>query len=91
MIAISLLIATAVPLIFLFVIHRLDLYGMGSFRVVLVCFAWGMASFALAYYANSGALDAGLITIDTLRRYFAPITEEILKALILFYPAATES
>lgn len=85
MLIIALLIATIVPLIFLYVIYKLDLYGTGSFRIVLVCFAWGMVAFALAYFINRGFLSAGLITLDTLRQYFAPVAEEILKALILIY------
>lgn len=85
MLIIALLIATVVPLLFLYVIYKLDLYGTGSFRIVLVCFAWGMAAFALAYFINRTLLNAGLITLDTLRQYFAPVAEEILKALILIY------
>jgi RsiW-degrading membrane proteinase PrsW (M82 family) len=85
MLIIALLIATVVPLLFLYMIYKLDLYGTGSFRTVLVCFAWGMVSFALAYLANTAARSAGLVTQDTLRRYFAPVSEEILKALILIY------
>lgn len=85
MLIIALLIATIVPLIFLYVIYKLDLYGTGSFRIVLVCFAWGMAAFALAYYINTAFVNAGLITWDTVKRYFAPVAEEILKALILIY------
>ena len=85
MLIIALLIATIVPLIFLYVIYKLDLYGTGSFRIVLACFVWGMVAFALAYFINTTARSAGLISLDTLRQYFAPVAEEILKALILIY------
>jgi len=85
MLIIAFLIAAAVPLVFLYAIYKLDLYGTGSFRVVLVCFVWGIVAFALAYFINVTARDAGLITGDVLRQYFAPVAEEILKALILLY------
>lgn len=85
MLIIAFLIATAVPLVFLYAIYKLDLYGTGSFRVVLASFIWGMVAFALAYLVNVTTRNAGLITGDALRRYFAPVSEEILKALILIY------
>ncbi|MBN1313046.1 MAG: PrsW family intramembrane metalloprotease [Anaerolineae bacterium] len=85
MLIVAFLIAIAVPLIFLYTIYKLDLYGTGSFQFVLVSFAWGMAAFALALFINVTAREAGLITGDTLRQYFAPVAEEILKALILIY------
>jgi RsiW-degrading membrane proteinase PrsW (M82 family) len=85
MLIIALLIATIVPLIFLYVIYKLDLYGTGSFRIVLICFGWGMIAFGLAYLTNTTAMNAGLISLDTLRRFFAPPAEELLKALILIY------
>ncbi len=39
----------------------------------------------LAYLTNTTARGAGLVSLDTLRRYFAPVAEEILKALILIW------
>lgn len=81
----SLLIATAVPLIFLYVLYTLDLYGTGAFRTVAICFLWGGIAFALAYVSNTAMYDAGLVTLQELQRYAAPVNEELLKALILIY------
>lgn len=83
---IALLIATVVPLIFLYVIRSLDLYGTGSFRTVALCFVWGGVAFGLAYYVNTALLRSGIVPdFQTLSRYAAPFTEEILKALVLLY------
>ncbi len=75
-------IATAVPLVALYIIYRLNLYGTGSFSFVLFCFAWGIASFGAAYFINPAARR--LLNLDMVR-VIAPISEEILKALILLY------
>jgi RsiW-degrading membrane proteinase PrsW (M82 family) len=83
--AISLAIATAVPLVSFYVIHKLDLYRTGSFRLILLCFAWGAVVFALATQINNATLDYQLVTYETFQRFTAPIVEETLKALILVY------
>jgi len=85
MLIVALAIATIVPLIFLYVIYTLDLYGTGSFRTIIVCFAWGGVAFGLAYVINSAMLDYHLVTNEIFERYSAPIIEETLKALILIY------
>ena len=82
---VSLIIAAAVPLVVLYIIRALDLYGMGAFRTVLLCFAWGAVAFGLAYYFNTFTLRAQLVSLDVMRRFSAPIAEEILKAIILLY------
>ncbi len=33
-------VAVVIPLIFLGLVHRLDLYASGSFRTVLICMGW---------------------------------------------------
>nr|MBN1228275.1 PrsW family intramembrane metalloprotease [Anaerolineae bacterium] len=78
-------VATAVPLIALYVIFTLDLYGTGSFRTVLSCFAWGIVAFGLAFEFHTLLLNRGIIYYDTFARFVAPVTEEILKALLLIY------
>jgi RsiW-degrading membrane proteinase PrsW (M82 family) len=81
----ALSIATAVPLVALWLIYKRDLYSTGSFRWIIGCFLWGVAAFAAAYGVNRALLNMGLITIHALRQFYAPIVEEILKALILIY------
>jgi RsiW-degrading membrane proteinase PrsW (M82 family) len=82
---VALLIATAVPLVALYVIHTLDLYRTGEFRFLLLSFVWGIVAFVLAARINTATLDYNLVTLETFRRFSAPIIEEILKALILIY------
>lgn len=85
MLFVALAIATIVPLVFLYVIYTLDLYGTGSFRLIIACFAWGGVAFGLAYVINSAMLNYDLVSFETFQRFSAPIIEEILKALILIY------
>ncbi len=80
----SLIIATVLPLIVLSLIYRLDLYATGSFQMVLASFIWGGVAFGIALFlANRLLFDWGWVNRQTLSRFVAPVTEEILKALFL--------
>jgi protease PrsW len=85
MLFIALLIATAVPLIFLYIIYRLDLYKTGTFHFIIACFVWGGLAFVSAYYINPFIGGVSSLDWETIVRFVAPISEEILKALILIY------
>lgn len=85
MFIISLTIASAVPLLFLVIINRLDLYKTGAFRYIVYCFVWGGVAFVGANYINPAMVKAGLVTWEDVLRFTAPIIEELLKALILIY------
>ncbi len=77
------IISTVVPLIALWVIRTLDLYGMGAFRTVLICFVWGIVAFGAAFGINRAMLDNNIVTEQVFLRFTAPVIEEILKSLIL--------
>lgn len=78
--------ATAVPLLFLYLIHTLDLYGTGSLRAIAFSFSWGAASVLIALVIYRLAHDRfGLLGEETLVRYAAPVAEETIKALALIY------
>ena len=80
---ISVMVAIAIPLLFLALVRWLDLYASGSFRVVIGCLIWGMAAFYLALQVNTFAMRfLGYTLLLTLG---APIIEEILKSLVLVY------
>ena len=79
------IIATIIPLIALYIIYTMDLYGTGSFRDIAISFVCGGLAVGLAYLVNQNLYDSGTLTASELIRYGAPIIEEILKALILFY------
>ena len=86
----ALLVAAGLPGAFLLAIYELDLYASRTFKLVLLSFGWGaVGSLTLAYIINT------YITLPLLTRMqmahillfvlFAPITEEIAKALVLLY------
>jgi hypothetical protein len=50
---IAIAVATAVPLIVLYIIYTLDLYGSGSFRNIALCFIWGGLMVMVAFVANT--------------------------------------
>lgn len=78
------LIAIAVPIVVVYVIYALDLFGTGKGSTIEVCLLWGAtAAVGMAYLINQTAVHAfGYFTTTTLT---APIAEELLKGLILFY------
>jgi RsiW-degrading membrane proteinase PrsW (M82 family) len=79
----GMVIAVAVPLVFLALVRWLDLYASGSFKVVLICFGWGVIAFWLALQVNS--FLGGLVSFTLLVTLVAPMVEEIGKSLILVY------
>lgn len=82
---IALVLATAIPLVVLYIIYTLDLYKTGAFRSVLMCFVWGGAAFAGAFFTNRAIFQNELATRGTIIMFIAPVVEEILKALVLVY------
>jgi RsiW-degrading membrane proteinase PrsW (M82 family) len=80
---IAVIVAIAVPLIFLFMVRWLDLYASGSLKEVVICLVWGMVAFMLAFQANTFAV--GFVGRSLLVTLVAPMIEEMLKSLILIY------
>jgi len=78
-------ISTIVPLLALWGIRALDLYGTGAFRTVLICFVWGVIAFGAAFGINTFMLTNQMVSQEELVRLSAPIIEEILKSLILWF------
>lgn len=77
-------IAIAVPFLTVFVFAKLDVFATAKPGTILLCMAWGATgAFGLAWGINNAALDQGL-GYDTLSRIFAPISEELLKAVVLW-------
>ncbi len=86
------LVSIGVPLVFLIVVRRLDLYASGSIATVLYCVVAGLAAFPAAYVLNSLAggllVAAGLsaaVAGFALRTSVAPVIEEILKSAGVVY------
>jgi len=82
-IVLALAMATAIPLLFLYLIHTLDLYASGSFRALQVTFIWGLVAFLIAYAANTLALS--FVSMGLLILVVAPVLEELFKSLALVH------
>lgn len=78
-------VASLIPLIFLWGIRTLDLYGTGKFYKNVITLLWGVIAYLLAAQINPAMLQAGWVTRSQVVRITAPIVEEFLKALILIY------
>jgi len=79
----AIVVAIAVPLAFLYLVHWLDLYATGSFRAVLLCLVWGGVAFFLALFPNSSAIQ--FVGVGLVITWVAPILEEIFKSFILIF------
>ncbi len=82
---VALLIAFSIPLLFLAIVYKLDLYKTGNYRNIAISLAGGIAAYWLAYLVNPWMRDQGLVTRDIMVRFSAPVLEEIFKGLILLY------
>lgn len=85
MVVISIIIALTVPVLFLFILRRYDLYQTGQFRLNIVTLICGVIAYYFAAQVNTAVANAGLATWDQVVRFVAPLVEEILKSLILVY------
>ncbi len=82
---IALSIAFIVPLLFLLLLRRFDLYQTGQIKFNLATLIWGLFAYTIAARINPAMVNAGWVTWDQVIRITAPIVEELLKALILIY------
>jgi len=80
---VALLIATAIPILTLVLIFRLNFFGTGTKNIVGFCFGYGALAFFLAAQINPQSIKLGLVDYYGMVRYVAPVVEEILKSLIL--------
>ncbi len=79
---IAIAVATAVPLVVLFILYTRDLYESGSYNLIALCVAWGGLMVGAAFILNT-EIYGRVGDIDAMIRFVAPIVEEILKAIIL--------
>jgi RsiW-degrading membrane proteinase PrsW (M82 family)/acetolactate synthase regulatory subunit len=83
----AVLIAIVIPLIFLYVIWTLEIYAVRRVGLLAASFAWGIAAFFIALIIQSELMRLTLLTPLQVRLYSAPILEETLQALGIFYLA----
>jgi RsiW-degrading membrane proteinase PrsW (M82 family) len=84
------LIAVGIPLLFMLLVYVLDLYASTTFRLVVLCFAWGAIGGAGLSYLINVRITIPLILhrgIDYALLYvlFAPVVEEVFKSAVLIY------
>ena len=75
-------VAVGVPLLFLYLVRRLDLYASGGFPVVVACFLAGIASFGLAFKLNTWAYH--LLKAEDLASFAQPMSQGLLGILGVF-------
>lgn len=71
-------------LLFLACLFLLDSFKLVSHKFLLLSILWGIMSAGLAFLLNTSLADSLSIDFTTVTRYIAPITEEVLKALLIF-------
>jgi len=81
----AILLAVLFPIAFLAFLGSRNMYRTGKFHYILLSMGWGIVAYYLAVYINTALLHNGWINLDQLKRFGAPIIEEILKCLIVFY------
>ena len=79
------LIASLIPLLSLYLIYKLDLYKTGEFTTILICGIAGVVAFEAAGFVNGTIIRQGWLARMDVIRYAAPVIEEILKGLLLWY------
>lgn len=79
------LIAALLPLLSLWLIYKLDFYKTGQFFTILISFAAGIGAYLLAAEFNRMTYNQGWLGRDDIIRYSAPVIEEILKGLVLWF------
>lgn len=81
----SLLVGFLPVVLFLAVLLALDSFQLVTRRQVMLSIGWGMVAAIGALLVNQVLLDAHLVSSLSLRRYAAPVHEEILKALLVLF------
>ena len=85
LIIVALFIAILVPLLFAYIVYKLDLYGTGAFRDVAISFIWGGLAYLIASQVNPAMVKMDIVSHDNLVHFYAPVFEEIIKSIILVY------
>jgi RsiW-degrading membrane proteinase PrsW (M82 family) len=76
-------IAFLFPLLFLYLIRLLDLYGTGKFYINFITVVGGLIAYWLASKINPAIINSGWATRSQVIRITGPIVEEFLKAVVL--------
>ncbi len=80
---VSILIATAIPIIFLYIIWTLEIYAVSQSWIILGAVIWGIFAFEIAFNVQSAFIRDELLTFKQITLINAPIFEEILKSTLI--------
>jgi len=69
--------------LFLLMLLAFDSYRLVKLSTMAICLLWGVAAAFLSLLGNTLATDTLHLDFDLLSRYVAPLTEEVLKMVIL--------
>jgi RsiW-degrading membrane proteinase PrsW (M82 family) len=79
----SILIASVIPLVFLYLVKRLNFFETHRVKLIVLALVWGAISVELSYQVSHPMrLVLGMPFVAT---HTAPIVEEIFKSLVLLY------
>lgn len=81
----AIIIALIIPVGFLGILRRFDLYKTGVFYTNVATLVCGAIAYYVAAQINPALIKAGWATRSQVIQITAPILEEVLKALILIY------
>jgi RsiW-degrading membrane proteinase PrsW (M82 family) len=81
----AIILAVLFPIGFLAFLGSQNVYGTGKFKYNLLSMGWGIAAYFLAAYVNSTIYQNHWLTVLQIKTISAPIAEEMLKCLIVFY------
>ena len=70
-------------LLFLICLFLLDSFKLVKVGLLLLCLLWGILSAGISYYANTFLSGYLSLSFEILSRYFAPVTEEIIKIAVI--------
>jgi protease PrsW len=75
-------------LLFLALLFLLDSFKLVKPRLLVLCLLYGIAATGLSYFINTWIVISTGMGFENLSRYAAPVTEEFLKVLVIFYLVA---
>ncbi|MBK7451240.1 MAG: PrsW family intramembrane metalloprotease [Anaerolineales bacterium] len=85
MVVVALLIAFTIPVVFLYLLNRFDLFNTGKSYFNVLTLVGGMLAYYAAAQINPAVVNMGWASREQVVRFVAPVIEEILKAVILVY------
>lgn len=86
---VAVVIATVIPLGFLFFLRWLNFYDTGNLRALLISLSWGVAASFASLQVNT--FVSGFVSYMLMVVLFAPAIEEALKSLPLVYLVSRSS